>query len=267
MPFVRDLTERHWPDHPNITIATDGGDLSGLSENVVTISSATWVEVLLGALKYLKERASEPYVFVMLEDLCPILPCDAHIIELAFEALKRSDAGVIEFSCFEIPFDSTDEAPGDSALQNGSRRSMENCGELKIKEIPRGFSHYFSVQPGIWRLEYLIDACEVALSHGWTSPWAFEEMRWEAARPHLITSYVWPATHHGFLLHGRPNPGAIGAMNIGVCGELRKRLIADAFGGPFKYRAWYAYDRVKRITARGVARRLMAPLIGRGSSL
>jgi len=51
IPFVLDITNRHWPNHPSITIATDGGNLSGVSEDVITIQNANWLEVLLGAAR------------------------------------------------------------------------------------------------------------------------------------------------------------------------------------------------------------------------
>jgi hypothetical protein len=256
MPFVLDITKRHWPSHPDVTIATDGGHLTGMSGHVVTISNTTWVEVLLGALKDLEARARSPYVFVLLEDLCPLRPCDEQVIELAFNTLQRSDAGVIEFSCFQIPFSAAD-GYDHWAAYDWSRSSTGNSDTLKIYTFPRDFPHYFSLQPGIWRLEYLISACNVALSCGRTSPWAFEELHWEAARPHLATNYVWPSTHHGFMLDGKPNAGAIAAMNSSACRELRKRLITHAFGGSCRYHAWRTINRLKKITLRGVARRLL----------
>jgi hypothetical protein len=257
LPFVLDITRRHWPGHPEITLATDGGNLSGMSTQVVTISNATWVEVLLGALKDLKARARSLYVFVLLEDLCPLHQCNKHVIELAFMALQRSDAGVIQFSCFDLPLDSGAEAGGHWVPYDWSRNSTVNCDTFRIYTFPRDFSHYFSLQPGIWRVEYLISACEIALSRGQTTPWAFEELRWEAARPHFVSNYMWPSTHHGFMLHGKPNPGAIAAMNVSVCGALRKQLIADAFGGPYKYLAWRTANRLRKITLQGIARRLL----------
>ena len=247
MPFVLSITKQHWPACPDITIATDGGVLSGLADDIVTIPNATWIEVLLGALRHCQVEAGLPYVFLMLEDLCPIRPCDQHVIDLAIAALDRSEAGTIEFSCFDLPFSAETEAWPNWTSFDWSKSPIVNYDILRMRTLPREFPYYFSVQPGFWRLEYLIDACQTALAQGCTSPWAFEKMRWLGARPHLIADYTWPAPHHGFLLQGSPTHGAIAVMKSEACSDLRTRLITEAFGGRMGYFAWRNLDRLKRI--------------------
>lgn len=240
MADVLALIEAHWPDHPPLTVASDHGAELPRGDIATVLAPGSWVELLLAAVLDIRRRDPVAYVAFLLEDLCPQVAVDTAVFATASAALRESAAGMVSMSCFDLywVFDESGARVPDQQNCDWGHYPVERHGDLRFRRMPDAYKYYFSVQPSIWRIDYLIEACEAALAQGIASPWQFEEMRWSGARPHLVADYIWPAMHHGFLLQGAPNRHGIASITSHAGRPLRQRLIREAFGSPWRYYAW-----------------------------
>lgn len=240
MADVLALIEAHWPDHPPLTVASDNGAGLPRRDAATVVAGGTWVELLLAAVLDIRRRHPTPYIAFLLEDLCPQSAVDAAILSTSLAVLREGRAGMVSMSCFDLywAFDESGARVPDQQDCDWGQYPVERHEDLRFRRMPDAYKYYFSVQPAIWRTDYLIEACRAAIAQGIASPWQFEEMRWSGACAHVIADYIWPAMHHGFLLQGAPNRHGIASITSHAGRPLRQRLIREAFGSSLRYYIW-----------------------------
>lgn len=107
---------------------------------------------------------------------------------------------------------------------------MIERGRELFAVVPVDFFRYFQVQPTLWRLDYLLAACDHALAQGIGDAWSFEAMRWSRALPHYVSQYNWPTVHHGFLVQGELNKAAIAFLDRRNAMSAHRMLVREAIG-------------------------------------
>jgi hypothetical protein len=230
-PAITAAIDRNWPQHPKNYFIADCA--VPRIKDQFSLMDACWTEVLLFGLTQIKEKhPGLTHVFYMIDDHCPLRPCDSEIISAYLEIAQRRGLAAIWFPTFEWPWDETAssiEYP-DGLVAGWRTIQIDIMDGRRLAVVPRNFFRYFAVQPACWSLEYLIRACKIALDRGIRDTWAFEELRWEEAAQHYIADYHWPSVHHGFMAAGTINPTAIAYMSRAHAGELRTQLIRDSIG-------------------------------------
>jgi hypothetical protein len=227
---IEDAIHCCWPQHPSICFIGDC-ELLGVNKQFCFFD-ACWTEILLWSLlRMRKERSGIKYVFHMLDDHCPLRPCDTEAISAYLEIANGHDLPVISFPTYEWPWDQTEHtAYPDHLVRTWRKVEVDIMDGRRLAIVPRDFFRYFQVQPAWWNSEYLVEACEIALDKGIRDPWAFEAMRWERASQHYVAGYNWPNVHHGFMAAGKINHAAISYMSRSAAAKLHTQLIQDAVG-------------------------------------
>ena len=230
-PAIDVVIERCWPLHPAVYFISDC-ELVGTKQQQVLLRDSCWTEVLLHGL--LAVRQNDPkldYVFLMLDDHCPLRACDTGVISAYLEIARSRDLAVISFPTYEWPWERTEcvDYP-DGLVRTWRRIDVEVVSGRRLAVVPRDFFRYFQVQPAFWNIEYLVQACEAALAGGIRDPWTFEAMRLDKAPQHYVADYNWPSVHHGFIASGKINPLAISYMSRALAAELHEQLIRETVG-------------------------------------
>ena len=255
IPLVRSLVDTFWSRHPPCCFVTDGS--SQISGDVVAFSGLNWIELLLAGLARIKQRwPRASHVFHMLEDHCPLRPCDSDRLERIFGIAARHDLNAVAFPTYPWPWNETDPTVYPDGLVRTWRRkeTIELGGEL-LAVVPPDFFRYFQVQPTLWRLDYIEAACAYAMAQGVTDAWAFEAMRWPNAGRHYVSRCDWPTVHHGFLVQGKLNPAAIDYLDRERAAPSHRALVRDAIGieSPMLFDSIQMLIRTKRLIRRGLA--------------
>jgi hypothetical protein len=229
-PAVEAALDRCWPQHPRNYFIADC-EMPQVRDHFSFVSGS-WTEVLLhGLLAAQEQYPALDYVFLMLDDHCPLRPCDAVAISAYLEIARSGNLAVISFPTYEWPWDETTvtEYP-DGLVRMWRRAEIDVIDGRRLAMVPRDFFRYFQVQPAFWNIEYLITACRAALASGIRDPWAFEGMRLDGTRQHYVADYNWPNVHHGFITAAKINPAAISYMSKKAAPELRRKLIREVVG-------------------------------------
>jgi hypothetical protein len=223
-PAIEATIDRCWPQHPKQYFIADC-ELPCVTEQLCFVGSC-WTEMLLlGLLRLREENPRLKHVFYMLDDHCPLRPCDTIAISAYLKIAQSHGLDVIWFPTFHWPW-----ATGVIEYPRSLRVDVDVIDGRRLAIVPRGFFRYFAMQPAFWRLDYLVDACKAALDRQIRDPWAFEAMQWEGAAQHYVAEYNWPSVHHGFIAAGQTNPEAVLFMSPTNAAELRGQLIRDAIG-------------------------------------
>ena len=231
VPAIEMTIERCWPLHPAVYFISDC-ELPGAKQRRVLLRDSCWTEVLLhGVLAVREQHPGLDYVFLMLDDHCPLRACDTGVISAHLEIARSHNLAVISFPIYEWPWERTEYVDyPDGLVRTWRRIDVEVVSGRRLAVVPRDFFRYFQVQPAFWKIEYLIQACRTALAGGITDPWAFEAMQLEKASQHYLADYNWPSVHHGFMAAGRINPAAIYYMSRKAAPELHAQLMLDVIG-------------------------------------
>ena len=239
-PAIAAAIDRNWPQHPRNYFIADC-EVPQIQAQF-SFPAACWTEVLLFGLIQIKgKHPGLTHVFYMIDDHCPLQPCDAEVISAYFEIARRRDLAAVWFPTFEWPWETARiEYP------TAQKIDIDIVDGRRLAVVPRDFFRYFAVQPACWNLDYLIKACKVALDKGIRDTWAFEALQWEGAARHFVADYNWPSVHHGFMAAGNINPTAIAYMSRTNAAELRGQLLRDSIG--INNAALYRmYCRVRRL--------------------
>lgn len=227
-PAIEAAIDCCWPVHPSICFISDC-ELIGIKKQLCFVN-ACWTEILLcGLLKLKKEYPRITHVFHMLDDHCPLRPCDTEAISAYLEIARGHRLSVISFPTYTWPWDQIMDNP-ESLVPTWRKVEVNIVQGRRLAVVSRNFFRYFQVQPAWWNLDYLLDACNAALHKGIRDPWAFEAMRWEGASQHYIADCNWPSVHHGFMAAGTVNHVAISYMSRATAAELHAELITDVVG-------------------------------------
>jgi len=255
IPLVRDLLDTFWSEHPPWYFLTDG--VSQPSGDILSFPGLTWIELFsAGLARIRRDRPQTKYVFHMLEDHCPLRPCDGDRLGRIFEIAGRNELAVVSFPTYSWPWHETDATIYPDGLVRTWRltETVELDGEL-LAVVPPDFFRYFQVQPALWRLDYLEAACVYAMAQGVTDAWAFEAMRWPNVGRHYVSRFDWPTVHHGFLVQGKLNPAAIVYLDRKRAAPSHRALVRDAIGieSPMLFDSIQMLIRTKRLIRRGLA--------------
>ena len=244
-PAIEAALHRCWSQHPRNYFIADC-ELPQVRERF-SVVGASWTEVLLhGLLAAQRQHPGLDYVFLMLDDHCPLRPCDAAAIGAYLEIARSCNLAAISFPTYEWPWNDTAATEyADGLVRMWRKVDIVVINGRRLAPVPRDFFRYFQVQPAYWSIEYLISACQAALAGGIRDAWAFEAMRLDGARQHYIADYNWPNVHHGFIAAGKVNPAAISYISAKVAPELRSRLIREVVGvnSVVIYRIWRLWRR------------------------
>ena len=224
---IEAAVDRCWPGHPPMYFISDC-ELSGI-ERQIWLADACWTEILLhGLLTVRQQHPALDYVFLMLDDHCPLRACDAATISTYLEIARGGNLAVISFPTYEWPWRRTERVDyPDGLVRTWRCIDIEVVDGRRLAVVPGDFFRYFQVQPAFWNIEYLTSACRTALARGITDPWAFEAMRLDGARQHYVADYDWPNVHHGFIAAGRINPVAISYVSRAPAVELYQQLLRE----------------------------------------
>jgi hypothetical protein len=203
------LMDRMWPQHPEIWFLTDGNGIS--YKNTIQIPNGNWTQVLNGGLKRIRSVYPDlQYAYLILEDLYPLWECDADTLAQNYGASWKAGLDLVLFY-----------PPG---------RSPDIDGEVDVRGVQfetlaSDFRYYTSLQPALWKFDYLMDVSEHALNRGVKTPWQFEFIN--LGRRHYKSSYDWPCAFSGLFHEGRVNLEAVRQLNIREFSGLRRRLMAE----------------------------------------
>lgn len=230
IPLDRSLLDTFWPGHPARLFITDGASQS--AADVCSFPGLSWVELLSAGLSRIREQGPQTtHVFHMLEDHCPLRSCAVERLERIFAISIRHNLVAVAFPTYSWPWNETEATiyPDGLVRTWRSRETRDLDGEL-FAVVPRDFFRYFQVQPTLWHLDYLQEACAWALTQGVTDAWNFEAMRWSRAQPHYVSQYNWPTVHHGFLEQGELNANAIAYLDRRNATDAHRMLVREAIG-------------------------------------
>lgn len=220
-----------WPAHPTVYFLSDC-DLPGIRSHTKIVDAVDWTAILLeGLMTVRREHPQLDYVFMVLDDHCPLRPCDTAAISAYLDIARARDLAAIAFPTYDWPWERTEnlEYP-DGLVRTWRCIEVELIEGRRMAVVPRDFFRYFQIQPAFWKIDYLIAACRAALADRITDPWRFEALRWVEAAPHYVAGYDWPSVHHGFIAQGKVNPAAIAYMSRTAAAELHQQLIRDSIG-------------------------------------
>jgi hypothetical protein len=230
LPSIRATVVALWPGHPPLRFRADGG--GDLAPDVLIEDEARFVPLLRRGLARLRaEFPALTHVFHVLEDHCPLRPCDSTEIATAMAEAASRNLAAVSFVTYEWPWTFTDDTEYEDGLVRAWRRiDVTTFGRARFAVVPRQYFRYFQLQPTLWRLDYLERTCAEALRLGVTDPWMFEEMQLAIAEQHYVSAYPWPTVHHGFLIKGKVNREAID-YGMGIDGNsVQGRLIRETIG-------------------------------------
>lgn len=106
IPLVGNLLDTFWSEHPPRYFLTDG--VSQASGNVLSFPGLTWIALFSAGLGRIKrERPQTRYVFHMLEDHCPLRPCDGNRLDRIFEIAAGNDLDAVSFPTYPWPWNET----------------------------------------------------------------------------------------------------------------------------------------------------------------
>jgi hypothetical protein len=230
IPLVRAAINAFWAQQPTVRFLTDGG-LEPASD--VYVEPETHFVPLLarGLARVRDEFPTARQIFHMLEDHCPLQPCEANRISAVVSIAIGYDMAAVSFPTYRWPWNETDtgEYP-DGQVRTWRRIETQEIAGERLAIVPKNFFRYFQVQPTLWRMSYLERVCAAAMTAEVLDPWQFEAMRLQLAEQHYVSAYNWPTVHHGFLVQGRVNSAAIDFIDKKVGIDLRQQLIRDLIG-------------------------------------
>jgi len=84
-----DLLDCFWQNHPEVWFLTDSGKKIKY-EKVIKHNEDNWVLLLKYGVEYIKRNfKNNNYIFLLLEDLYPLWPCDVNELEVIEEIVVK----------------------------------------------------------------------------------------------------------------------------------------------------------------------------------
>ena len=217
LPLFLDLIERHWPEHPELWVVSDGEGAPGVP--LLRAESPEWMPCMREALRQL--RAARPnvrFVFLLLEDLAPLHRVQADVLHGALAAAVERDLPETVFRTFRFfHFLRSPKPP-------------EEWGGSRFYEVDPQWRYYSQLQPSLWRLDHLFETLEAGLALGKRSVWEFEFLN--IGGPHYVHHYRWPSLINGVFLGGLVNPKSLlrlpfGGPHRALVGEMWRRAARE----------------------------------------
>jgi hypothetical protein len=228
------LMDQMWPGHPELWFLTDGNGIR--HPNTLSFAGANWTQILHRGLLEIRSRYPElKYVYLILEDLFPLGPCDTQLLDRTLEVAQRAKLDVVLFFTEGCLPDVDSEV------------TVEG---LRLRPLSGSFRYHSSLQPALWRLDYLLEVTAHAMAQGITDPWAFEFIN--LGRRHYKSPYHWPCVFSGLFFEGRVNWPAIGRIQAREFSAFRFRLLALYLRQWPGYRFRTIFGKLRRGVARAV---------------
>ncbi|MCV2875278.1 hypothetical protein OE810_03305 [Rhodobacteraceae bacterium XHP0102] len=196
LPAIRQNLDLFWPNRPDMLIATDG---QAEGEDVFVGTSASFLGLLSEALHELRLRFPKvQYVFLLLEDLCPLAPVDDARLSEAFRILKGAGG---QYMLNHWP--TKRHRPWDDENWDISQSLSE--GRTRLMPMSRRYETYNSLVACIWRMDYLEQLIDAKLARGIADPWGFERYLDGVQEQHYLLENAWPTFANGFMIAGSVN--------------------------------------------------------------
>lgn len=240
VPLVREALAEFWPQHPPLRFLTDGG---AEGPDVIRGREHAFVPLMAEGVAAIRAEFPEAtHIFHMLEDHCPLRPCDEERISAGFGAALAHALPSTAFVTYPWFWYFANE--------------MIEFGTDRLILMPKEYYRYFQLQPTLWRIDYLETILAASMRQEVTDPWAFEALRLPEAEQHYVSTYAWPTVHHGFLAQGRIHSRAIDFADRNSASRLRQALMREVVGldSEFLYRLHRAGSWVAGLPPRLVAK-------------
>ena len=196
LPAIRQNLDLFWPNRPQMLIATDG---QARGDDVFVGTSASFLGLLSEAIHELCLRFPRAqYVFVLLEDLCPLEPVDDTRLTEAFRVLKAAGG---HYLLNHWP--TKRHRPW--VDENWDLGASLSQGRTRLMPMSRSYETYNSLVACIWHVDYLSQLITAKLARGIGDPWGFERYLEGAEEQHYVLENAWPTFANGFMIAGRVN--------------------------------------------------------------
>jgi hypothetical protein len=222
------LMDQMWPGHPEIWFFTDGSGIS--HKNTIQIPNANWTQILHDGLQQLRSTYPDlKHVYLVLEDLYPLWACRGDTLEQTRRVAEEAELDVVFF------------------FADGSTPDIDSeilLYDLKLQVLPSWYRYYTSLQPALWKFDYLMEVTEYALARGIGNPWEFEFIN--LGKTHYKSVYDWPCPFSGLFKEGRVNLNALRHLKAKGFGRFRRQLLAQYVRQLPGYAANAAAGRLRR---------------------
>lgn len=145
-------------------------------------------------------------VFLLLEDAYPLWPCEVGRIIDAEKAMAAGSLNCVVFTPF--------------VWGPPERRISTDKGELY--EVPKTFLYYSQLQPSLWKLDHLIQTCQIARQRAISDCWRFEQIVTDG---HYVSDYRWPTIMDGLFRGGYINIAALKKIKMSEGLRLKRKLV------------------------------------------
>ena len=214
IPAVLHTVDRMWPGHPECFVATDG-DLD--APNTLRFPGRSFVEILGDAARRIKQdRPDTRFVFLMLEDLCPLGPVNTPMIEAAVTKARTQGLKYVLFPWH-----------GDFTWTYDRTAGPTFFGpDMELVPMRRDWEAPNSLVAALWDIDHLIWMAEQKLEAGIHDPWRFEFELPGNPHVHYIQVNGWPTVCDGFMVRGKLNdlaPADPDFPPTAIMSQLRKQ--------------------------------------------
>lgn len=200
IPAIRENLDLFWPDRPQTVYASDA-PLEG--DDVILQEGDSFLDVLEGSIDQIDALyPAAKYVFVLLEDICPLGPVDEAKLARAQTMLREKSckhlnhhwrnkkAFCFKYFCIDDPVHLLD-------------------GDIDIRSMPRWQTFHNAIPASFWEIDHLRDIVDQKRALGHVDPWSFELPVQPVCEDHFIWDAIWPTVPDGFLTQGAINSKAI----------------------------------------------------------
>lgn len=221
-----ELLDHVWPGHPEVWFITDGGGIR--HKNVLQVISRDWVRRLHDGLKRFKQyHPQDRFIYLIIEDNYPLWDLDLEQVRDVEETAITNDYNCVVFPPYEFTL--------------GTKIPTKKGFLL---EVPKTFITYNQIQPSIWKLDHLIQTCELALEKGISDCWNFEFL---VTSGHYVSSYWWPNVKDGLFQHGGfVNREAVQKIKLPEGRRLKELMQREVYLTCFNYAVKRVRDAVRR---------------------
>jgi len=222
--IVIDLLDCFWQDHPEAWFLTDSGEKIEY-EKVIKHDEDNWVLLLKYGVEFIKSNFKDNnYVFLLLEDLYPLRPCDVNELRIIENVVVQNRLLNVAFNTYNHHWKQGDE---------------RYFNDKKLYLIPKGIIPSSQLQPAIWHIDHLLDTIDFAINSKIFNPWDFESIR--ISDKHYVADYLWPNVLDGFFVRNKINIGAALKIQMPEGRKLRNKLLFE-----FLYRNEFV-RKIKRV--------------------
>lgn len=224
IPAIRQNLDIFWPDRPPMLVVSDGA-LRGDDVHIGT--STAFLRLLSEGLTALRARQPEAkFVFVLLEDLCPLAPVDDDRLISAFDVLKAAGG---DYLLNHWP--TKKHRPW--VDENWDLSASLSQGRTRLMPMSHAYETYNSLVACIWNIDYLTGLIAAKIAKGTGDPWGFERYAQGHQKQHYVLENAWPTFANGFMIAGRVNERCVTEMSFPpspLMSQLRRDYCgADSF--------------------------------------